>query len=438
MGFFQINAILPLRWDAIARVLRLSGNAVAGSAILTAAGAAAAPPVHWENTECAAGERTEARESGSAEFSVVALESCEELPAHYQGLRQLSTESIEANPFYEPWLLVPAIRHLMDSVPKLQLILIYKSNILCAFLPFLEQRSYRGLPTRTLIALRHNYFALTNPLLHHRWGQQALEYFLTRWLAENKKFGLVVFPMLATDGSFHGILYQTAFAGDLLTHVDRRFTRGLYRCSVSNKVFQPLSGRFRKHTRRAMEKLESMGTVTYCELNRENAEQWLEEFLELEKSGWKGRKGSALASSPASRQFFLDCARNGVANGVFTGSALRLDGRMIAARTLVSSQDGSFLFKIAYDEEFASFSPGTLLEIRAMQEGLPPTIRWIDAATMPTSNVYQRLWTETRTIETVLIANRTAYAEFCLTLLPLLRWVKRRFAAIFPRLASRR
>ncbi|WP_018261207.1 GNAT family N-acetyltransferase [Methylobacterium sp. WSM2598] len=95
-------------------------------------------------------------------------------------------------------------------------------------------------------------------------------------------------------------------------------------------------------------------------------------FLALERAGWKGRVGTALASRPATAALAADLF--GAGEGPVTARAdlLRLDGVPIAASVALTCRRTVFLLKTAYDERYAAFAPGALLEaeiVRALHEG---------------------------------------------------------------------
>lgn len=115
--------------------------------------------------------------------------------------------------------------------------------------------------------------------------------------------------------------------------------------------------------RRRRRKLESQGEVDIsiaCPRPNE-VDGLLDEFMELEASGWKGRAESALVYDPDSQAFFRRYGRLASEAGIFRFSALRVDGKLIAAR-IGAQCDGSFWgFKSGYDESYKNCSPGVLL-----------------------------------------------------------------------------
>jgi CelD/BcsL family acetyltransferase involved in cellulose biosynthesis len=142
--------------------------------------------------------------------------------------------------------------------------------------------------------------------------------------------------------------------------------------------------------------------------------------------GWKGKANTAMASSAAHRQFFMEAVAQAFECRKIFGAALRLDGRMIAGRLGFRSSEGSYLFKIAYDERFAAFSPGTLLELQTIENGLPEGVEWTDSCTSATTKAFRSFWLQSRIIEHLVVSPGSIKGDLAIGLIPLLRRMKSR------------
>jgi hypothetical protein len=98
------------------------------------------------------------------------------------------------------------------------------------------------------------------------------------------------------------------------------------------------------------------------ETTGEGLDRAVEAFLAIEALGWKGRRGTAMASRPAT----VDLARRlfGRASPPVSGRAdlLALDGVPIAASLALLCGGTAHLLKAAYDESYRRFGPGVMLE----------------------------------------------------------------------------
>ena len=121
-------------------------------------------------------------------------------------------------------------------------------------------------------------------------------------------------------------------------------------------------GKMRQNLRRSRRKLEKRGEVS-VELVRGNAakEDFFQEFLALEASGWKGRMGTAILNNPDKRAFFTTVVRNFARQGRLEWHSIRVDGRLIAGQLGIRCREALILPRYAYDEDFSECSPGHIL-----------------------------------------------------------------------------
>lgn len=94
----------------------------------------------------------------------------------------------------------------------------------------------------------------------------------------------------------------------------------------------------------------------------------LEEAFAVEASGWKGRGGTAVASSPQTRLFYEAVARWTAQEGLLRLAFLRLDGRPLAVDIAVEHAGVQYLLKTGYDEAERTAAPGKLLRWRVLQD----------------------------------------------------------------------
>ncbi len=83
--------------------------------------------------------------------------------------------------------------------------------------------------------------------------------------------------------------------------------------------------------------------------------------FELESSGWKGRRGTAILSSPATSAFYHGLARRLAAQGALRLSTLDVGGQAVAFDFGIVSDGALWIPKGGYDETFRRYAPGLLL-----------------------------------------------------------------------------
>lgn len=162
--------------------------------------------------------------------------------------------------------------------------------------------------------------------------------------------------------------------------------------SFDDHMKEHLSSKRRRGIARNRRRLEELGAVTVESADHGAAlAHAVDAFLALEASGWKGARGTALACRPASLAF-AKAAFNAEAPGRCRADLLLLDGKPVAAAIAVLSGDTAFTIKGAYDEAYASYGVGLILEVEFLRRFL--TDEWadrLDAATAG-AHVIDGLW----------------------------------------------
>lgn len=150
--------------------------------------------------------------------------------------------------------------------------------------------------------------------------------------------------------------------------------------SVTPAVFaKRFTAKHRSSMRRRERRLADLGEVTFeaCR-GGSGMPGVLEEGLAIEASGWKGRRGTAIACDPATLRFYRRVADWAAAHGWLLLTMLRVDGRMIAF-SFGFDHDGVVSgLKIGYDEAHARLSPGLHLIHRTFDLALAGPTREMD------------------------------------------------------------
>lgn len=124
-----------------------------------------------------------------------------------------------------------------------------------------------------------------------------------------------------------------------------------------------LSKNFRQNLRKADNRLREAGLVPSYEwlTGAEADPERLGIFLALESSGWKGRTGSSIAQDSKRLAFYRALVTNMHHRGWLEWHMMHVGEKTIAAHLAVRMHRSIVLLKIAYDEAYARYSPGTLL-----------------------------------------------------------------------------
>lgn len=130
-------------------------------------------------------------------------------------------------------------------------------------------------------------------------------------------------------------------------------------------------------------------------------------FLALEAEGWKGRRGTALATDPATQVFFEDAIGGLAVQGRVRIDMLLLDGRPIAAGLVLSAGARAWYLKTTYDEAFARYSPGVLLSHGIGKAAISTDgVELVDSCAIPGHSMIERIWPGRMALSTRLVAIR--------------------------------
>lgn len=380
-------------------------------------------------------------------MSLTIVHSAAELAAHVPAWEDLAANTVEPNVFYEPWMLLPALAA-FGREARLSFVLVYTTGpsnegskpVLCGFFPLQSHARFRGLPVAYSSLWKYKYCVLCTPLLRPEYASDCLAAFFA-WLDRAPESGaLLKLDYVAGDGLFQQLLTDYFNDSRNLLIVEERLNRALLERTGTGPtaseayINTALSGKRRKELRRQEKLLREQGQLEFAALAAgapAETEVWLEQFLQLEAQGWKGAAGSAIAATPAFREFFLQSSRAAAKRGQLMFLALQLNGKPIAMKCNLLSGAGSFAFKIAFDEAYANYSPGTHLELENIRRVHEATelaqLEWMDSCATAKHFMINRLWLSRRTIKTMLVATGKSGGNFLVSVAPLLRWVKRKF-----------
>lgn len=126
---------------------------------------------------------------------------------------------------------------------------------------------------------------------------------------------------------------------------------------------------FARNLRRVARKFHRLDGARVERHGGEGAQdEHLEEFLALEASGWKGRRGTAIANDPSLGAFYRDFTRRLRASGWLEWRVLRAEGKAIASQMTARVGGVLYLWKIAYDERYTAYAPGNLLMLDTIED----------------------------------------------------------------------
>jgi CelD/BcsL family acetyltransferase involved in cellulose biosynthesis len=142
-------------------------------------------------------------------------------------------------------------------------------------------------------------------------------------------------------------------------------TRGVWR-----DYYESLSSRITSNLPRVRRKAErDLGPMDVVERHPavQDVDALLETLIAVENSGWKGRRGSSLASRADLRSFFRGYCRRAAAKRQLRVSTLSFGSHTAAVELSIEAYDRLWQLKIAYQDALAAYYPGLQLTERSIQ-----------------------------------------------------------------------
>lgn len=327
----------------------------------------------------------------------------------------LAGRASEPNPFAERWYLDAALGALGSDDIRIAVI---RDDALIGIMPIAFQSRYAGLPiSHVQNWLNHNAF-LGTPIIR-KGTEQPFWTALLHALDSAPESGLFLhLAGLATTGPVVAALTSVCKAEKRCFALVHHEERALLEHGLAPDAYweENVRGKKRKELRRQHKRLAEEGVLTFERSDGSGGlDQWISDFLALEKAGWKGANRSALDCADETRNLFRNALMGAAAAGKLELLAHYLDGHPVAMLANFLTPPGAFSFKTAFDENYARYSPGVLLQIENLALLEHDGIDWCDSCAAQDHPMIDSLWSGRRTIGRYSVAiggkaKRTAFA----------------------------
>ncbi|WP_365776649.1 GNAT family N-acetyltransferase [Novosphingobium sp.] len=312
----------------------------------------------------------------------------------------------EPNPFHESWYLLPALRAL-DPAGEVRVLRFEAGGELAGLLPVRHEKRYYRWPIRQLCTWIHGNCFLGAPLVARGLEREFWRAMLD-WADRNAGGGLFLhLAQVPLEGPLHAALQAVLAEQGRLAALVHREERAMLASDLSAEAYfeASLSGKKRKELRRQFARLSEQGELTFeRSTDDDRLARWIEDFLALEHSGWKGSQGSALASHQATTRLFKEALFGAASQGKLERLTLSLDGEPIAMLANFLTPPGAFSYKTAFDERFARFSPGVLVQRENLALLDRSEIAWCDSCAAADHPMIDHIWRERRAVGRISVA----------------------------------
>ena len=319
-------------------------------------------------------------------------------PAFIAAWERLVARASEPNPFFEPWFLLPSLAQ-WGAADRVTVKAWFHDGRLAGLMPIVRSaRYYSHIVTHATGWLHANAFCGV-PLVAAGLEEEFWRALLAHFDRMARRALFLHLPLLPAGGPVDAALERVLAAGKRahyrVAEENRAFLTG--EMSAAEYLEESMSAKKRKELRRQHNRLAEEGTLVFERLEGDDGlAEWTSEFLALEAAGWKGEAGSALASAPDTAALFTQSLAGAGAAGRLERLALRLDGRAIAMLANFITPPGAYSFKTAFDEAYARFSPGMLLQLENLALLERADVEWADSCAVEGHPMIERLWRDKR------------------------------------------
>lgn len=263
-------------------------------------------------------------------------------------------------------------RHVLDAhraaglLPdSVRFVTVRDGGRLVALLPYRLTRDLIGLGGPVAGPFRSPFVTATAPLVAAGPNQAIHVRGLVAGLAAASGGRAWRWPLLPTGEGAVPDMLAALRAGGWAVGTVAAFERPVMDRRMDHEAFldgHPNRSRFKDLRRRARRLAEAGAVAQVGVTGGPDLDRLVTAFLDLERAGWKGQAGTAMACAPGTAALARALFSAGPGPVGVRADALTLDGRPVAISLALVGAGTATLLKTAYDEDLRSHAPGLLLE----------------------------------------------------------------------------
>ncbi|HCK65208.1 MAG TPA: hypothetical protein DHW49_02995, partial [Anaerolineae bacterium] len=288
-------------------------------------------------------------------------------PKDIEEWKELETTATEPNAYLSPHFVLPALKYL-ENESRITFVTVRKvaiglsSLVGLAILKKYNFSRYLPLPHVSFFHTRHSY--LSGIFAHKEYIQEVVPILLRNITNfQVSQYGIEV-EETSADGNLYLLISDIFKNLGFRWFPYKEWQRKTLPVNQAKNVQQNFSKRLNKNFKRNLRKIGELGEVSWGIISHGDVNAaYIQEFLELENMGWKGKRKSSLYSNPNAVLFFQEMIQNFNRENKAYFMRLTLNDKAIASNSNFISGNVGFAFKIGWDVNYAKYSPGVLNEI---------------------------------------------------------------------------
>lgn len=278
----------------------------------------------------------------------------------------LSSSGESGEPFYQPYWFSAYARSFAREAP-IVLGIARREDTLIGVLPLRRQQSFfGGVPAQTLSSLSGPHSCRFDFCFKDGEKDVAAR---SVWesLRDDSSWQVIEALNVPQNGGFESLMRCAAKDGFPIARWPTLLTPYLELSNESPFANCPQAqadnrGRLRSY----FKKLEKRGKVRIVSIS-EYDETFLDTFISLEASGWKGQSGGAIGCNALAVKFYKDALREAGAAGHLRMQGIFVDDTPVSIELGLLMNGCFYSPKFAYNEDFAKCSPGNLMNRESIQ-----------------------------------------------------------------------
>ena len=323
--------------------------------------------------------------------------------------RALSERAAEPNGYYLPEWELAVNASARDRVGAAALSAWSDASRLIGLMPVISMwRAYK-IPLPALVSAEP-YGTLCTPPLDRDMAEEAAAQLLQQ--ARQSGARALILRAISLDGAAMKAFTEALRKNGMQPRILQSHVRACLDASgdADEMLHDALGAKKLKELRRQRNRLAEHGDVRF-DVAREpkDVAAALETFLELEASGWKARRGTALGQHDGDAAFIRRAGSALAETGQCEIVTLWAGETPVASAIVLRHLDRAFYFKLGIDERFSKFSPGVQLTLELTRYFCAdPAIRLVDSTASPDHPMINPIWRGRLAIGDVLIPLRRA------------------------------